>query len=176
MNHFQAFKAGHFAEKLSTKAGFDLSAALLAGDENALKAHIDGLVAAAATKAAKPDVALTEENATLKTALDTATTENATLSLAANNFTVVNGALKATGFTFTTSSGTKPEEQIAAYKGALESHIKLRAQAMLGATGHAPIAEVAGDKTAKKMSRAAFTAMGAHEQMQFAKNGGELTD
>lgn len=167
MNFFTAIRTAEFSAKLFVAAGFDFAAALKAGNESALKAHIDAEVAKAVA-AAKPDAKLADEVATLNAAITSAKATN----------DVIAGSLAAVGINFPdAAAGATTEQQIATNKTAIEAHIKIRAQGVLATTGHPALKTGAPDTGAQKtLTRKAFDALGDKEKSAFIKDGGRLTD
>lgn len=168
MNFFTSLKTAEFAAKLFSAAGLDLAAIAKAGDENALKAHLESAIAAAVAAApAKVDAELTTKVGTLEAALTSAKATN----------DAVTAALGDVGFKAPAAKADEtPEQAQAAFKAALESHIKIRAQGILAQTGHAAVAEVASKKAPASLTRAAFNALSPVDQMEFSTNGGRLTE
>jgi hypothetical protein len=162
MKFFTAIKVAEFVSKLSTAAGFDFEAAFKSGNETALKAHIEKLVGDA-----KADPKLAEQLATLETALTEAKADN---DLLEGTFAAIGVKLPAHK-----ADATK-EQQLAANKAELDKHISLRAQGLVGNSGHPPVGDKPDSGGVKTINRAAFSALSPKDQHQFFVDGGRLTD
>jgi hypothetical protein len=167
MKFFTALRSAEYAAKISAAAGFDLEAALKAGNENALKDFIAAAVTDAVAKAGVPSADLTAENASLNASLKEAVEENKTIT----------GSLSAAGFTFPETPATATAtERIENNRAAFDAHVKLRAQGLLAQTGHPAVAETLNTSGAKTMARKAFSALTPGAQMEFIKAGGMLVE
>lgn len=119
MKLFTSVKLATFATAALAKCGLNLETLQAAGDENAVKAHVDAQVAAA-----KPDAdaesALTEaaaENKNLTTALTAA-------KIGAENFAAFTKALGVVGITAESISDDKGAFSAEKFNAALDAHVK----------------------------------------------------
>lgn len=156
-----------------TNAGLDLAAILAAGP-NGLKAHLEGLVAAAVTEAQRETAAALE-----KAAAEVATAQNA-LAQSQTARNQAEGTLSAV----VAAAGVKVEaaattEQIAK---AIDDRIALRAGEELAKRGvgtfpsNTPEANPTKPGASLTLTLAAFKALSSEEKMKFSRAGGSIID
>lgn len=176
MHFLKSVQTAAFADRLFKAAGLDLSALAAAGDESALAAHIESLVAAARQQAPAP--AITAEHpevAPLIAAAVAAAQEPLQATIREHGFrlTAINGAISAAGIKLAdTASGAEIGASLAA---GLKAHAAKEARAILAAKGFAahalddapaadpaqPGAKPPANLTGLDRTRAAFAAQAA---------------
>lgn len=180
MNNFTAFKSAAFIGKLFAGTGFDFDAALKAGDENALKAHIEKQIAAAKTGDADQQKLIESavaENEKLESSVATATANMATLRA---SYDAISSSLAASGITADTFTTAGAFDAVK-FKAAHEAAIAKAARVELAKSGHPGIAEqTTADPTKpgaqRALTRAEFNALSPKERMAFSKSSGKLTE
>lgn len=191
MKFFTAIKQSEFAAALLAAAGFNLEQLATAGNTNALKDHLASLKPTEeATSLTAKVKTLSDENATLKAALDSAQKEHdelfaalkAEMEQSVNASTLLNNALAASGVKLPVATADKPVDQ-AAIQGAIDARISTKAREQLakhGINDPLPVDPAADASkpvgTSKSMSAAQFAALSPKEKMEFSRNGGRLTE